>query len=85
MGKPGQTTREKSGLEGNYWIKWVFFGLNVILSHQNALETVSQKVFVNSVLYVNSVNATEINIKYQEQTNTDDFSSAGVLMILVDV
>lgn len=47
--------------------------------------SVSQKVFVNSVLYVNSVNATEINIKYQEQTNTDDFSSAGVLMILVDV
>lgn len=63
MGKPGQTTREKSGLEGNYWIKWMFFGLNVILSHQNALETVSQKVFVNSVLYVNSVNATELNIK----------------------
>ncbi len=60
MGKPGQTTREKSGLEGNYWM---FFGLNVILSHQNALETVSQKVFVNSVLYVNSVNATELNIK----------------------
>lgn len=65
MGKPGQTTREVSGLKGNYWIKlkWICFWNKCDLSHQNALETVSQKVFVNSVLKVISVNATELNIK----------------------